>query len=173
MNRIASSLRFSPIFSEHRVFSWRCGLCYGTRLALSRGSGPKKLHAGCDDLRALTLAAAILHDQLVSCRPSEVLENLKDRRRRLFNQASSSTEKSDENAPAQTDSLVPLLPSDDIKLRELLEGFGLIERFTPLCSRRSRSVALRRANCGRLTTLRLLARSGDSVGMAPTDPGPF
>jgi len=62
LNRIASSLRFSPIFSEHAVFSWRCGLCYGTRL-LFHVKRAQEAARGCDDLRALTLAAAILHDQ--------------------------------------------------------------------------------------------------------------
>jgi hypothetical protein len=42
-----------------------------------------------------------------------------------------SAKKNDEDAPAQAILLFRSVPNDDIKLRELLERFGLIERFTP------------------------------------------
>src|SRR5437870_3421023 len=42
----------------------------------------------------------------------------------------------DELASTQADSLVPFHSHQDIELRKLLTHFGLIERFTPLCSRR-------------------------------------
>jgi hypothetical protein len=45
--------------------------------------------------------------------------------------AGRSTKKSDENAPAQAIAPVPLRSQRDIKLRELLERCGLIERLTP------------------------------------------
>lgn len=36
-----------------------------------------------------------------------------------------------EYASTQADSSIPFVPKDDVQLRQLLEKFGLIERFTP------------------------------------------
>ena len=57
-----------------------------------------------------------------------------DTRPNVGRRPTTQTTKNDENAPAQADSPVPLRSQHDIKLREFLERFGLVEQFTPYVS---------------------------------------
>jgi len=61
-------------------------LCYALASLFHVKRAQRSCTRECDDLRALTLAAAILHDQLVSCRPAEVLRISRTGGERLFNQ---------------------------------------------------------------------------------------